>query len=99
MSLEPVSSTTRWRSRKADEIVWFDISPDFVAFHRPSGKTHFLNAAGKLMLTDTLLEPADLPSILGTTSSEMGDEAFITLRNQMKVMLEHFETLGLVERV
>ncbi len=99
MSAKPVSSANRWRSRAPDEIVWFDIAPDFVAFHRPSGKTHFLNAASKLLLTDTLIEPANLPSILGAISSGSVDETVEDYQQQMIVMLEHFESLGLVERV
>ena len=99
MSAKPVSSANRWRSRAPDEIVWFDIAPDFVAFHRPSGKTHFFNAASKLLLTDTLLESADLPSILAAISSGSMDEMAEDFRQQMIVMLEHFESLGLVEQV
>ena len=99
MSAKPVSSANSWRSRAPHEIVWFDIAPDFVAFHRPSGKTHFLNAASKLLLTDTLIESANLPFILDAISAEPADERDEDFPQQMIAMLEHFESLGLVEKV
>ena len=36
---EPV----RWRSPPSDSIAWVSWGEDCVAFHRPSGMTHFLN--------------------------------------------------------
>ncbi len=98
MSTEPVSCVTSWRSRVPAEISWFDIPPDFVAFHRPSGKTHFLNESSKVLLTDILIEPKDLTAILAAFSTEVADETADRYVEQMKAMLTHLEDLGLIEQ-
>jgi PqqD family protein of HPr-rel-A system len=94
----PVSSITRWRSRAPADVVWFDIPPDFIAFHRPSGKTHFLNEASKVLLTELLAEPKELAEILNVfpiVAEEGGDN----LRaDKMQDLLVHLEALGLIER-
>jgi hypothetical protein len=95
---EPVSDVIKWRSRAPAEVIWFDVPPDFIAFHRPSGKTHFLNAASKVLLTELLTLPSDFGEILEVfPSDEDGNEAHrhdIGMRN----LLAHLEALGLIER-
>ena len=46
-----------WRARAADEVVWLALDEDHVLYHRPSGKTHFLNDASKRLLRDVLTVP------------------------------------------
>lgn len=99
LSTEPESSSLSWRSRPQDRIVWAFFDNDFVAFHRPSGKTHFLNAASYLLLNDVLGEARDLPYILGVFDSDetpRDDEAYAS---EMLSLLHRLETLGLIERV
>ena len=98
MLTEPVTSATRWRSRAPAEIVWFDVPPDFIAFHRPSGKTHFLNEASKVLLTDVLAEPRDLREVLDVFSSDAADNIADEYAERMQSMLAHLEDLGLIER-
>ena len=93
------SSSSRWRSRPQDEIVWVRFGKDFVAFHRPSGKTHFLNTASKILLTDILVEPKDLASILEEFASQATDDSADAYLEQMQAMLDRIENLGLIERV
>ena len=88
-----------WRARSPDEIVWAHFDEDYVAFHRPSGKTHFLNAASHLLICEILTEARDLDAIAGefVMDEDGGDPAAHIA--QMRSMLDHLENLGLVERV
>ena len=94
MLTEPVSGVTRWRSTAPADIVWFDVPPDFIAFHRPSGKTHFLNEASKLLLNKLLSEPKDLAEILDVFPSNKARRHV----EQMRDLLVHLEGLGLIKR-
>ena len=97
MLSEPVSNVVKWCSRSSAEVVWFDAPPDFIAFHRPSGKTHFLNEASKVLLTELLTVPRDLGEILEAFSPNDDDEARRHVL-PMQDLLTHLEALGLIER-
>ncbi len=98
MSAEPVSDVIKWRSRSSAEIDWFDVPPDFIAFHRPSGKTHFLNAASKVLLTELLTLPRDIGEILEVFPSDEDDDEAHRHIIGMQKLLAHLEALGLIER-
>ena len=88
-----------WRSRPPEEIVWAVFGNDYVAYHRPSGKTHFLNAASQLLIRDILTEPTALSAIADEFASEITDSHADAYLEQMRAMLDRLEHLGLVERV
>ena len=79
-----------------DDIVWVSFGEDFVVFHRPSGKTHFLNEASKFLLTELLLDARDFPSILEAFASDDSEDHSEEYVRQMKSMLARLEDLGLV---
>ena len=99
MSSQQESSPPRWRSRSPDEIVWAVFGDDYVAYHRPSGKTHFLNAASQLLIRDILSEPTTFSEIADEFASEATDVHADAYLEQMRAMLDRLEHLGLVERV
>ena len=98
MSSESGSNATRWLGCADDNVVWLDFAPDFVAYHRPSGRTHFLNESSKALLTEILAEPKDLNTILAVFSPAVADSMVDTYVEHMQAMLEHLEGLGLIER-
>jgi PqqD family protein of HPr-rel-A system len=89
----------RWRARSPDEIVWAHFDEDYVAFHRPSGKTHFLNAASHLLVCEILTDARDLDAIVSEFVADEHDGGPTAFVAQMRTMLDHLENLGLVERV
>ena len=99
MSSQQVSSPPIWRSRSPDEIVWAIFGNDYVAYHRPSGKTHFLNSASQQLICDILTEPTALSVIADEFASDVTDSHADTYLEHMKAMLDRLEHLGLVERV
>ena len=72
---------------------------DYVAYHRPSGKTHFLNAASQLLICNILTEPTALSAIAEEFAPDVTDDHADAYLEQMKAMLDRLEHLGLVERV
>lgn len=86
-----------WRSN-AEDCVWAHYDDDYVVFHRPSGKTHFLNAAGYRLLTEILERPEGTTAIATRLASSGGSEPGTLDEEEVHAMLVRFEYLGLVDR-
>lgn len=92
----------RWCAAAQDEFVWAPFGPDHadpVLYHRPSGQTHFLNAAGALLLQHILREPKDVVAAareLRAAQASPIDEG--ELREHVAQLMLRFEELGLVSR-
>lgn len=87
----------RWRSCPQDECIWVPFDDEFVVFHKPSGKTHFLNAASEVLIREVLDEPRDFSDVLEFFGSEVAGEDASAYRKQMKEMLSRLEHLGLIK--
>jgi PqqD family protein of HPr-rel-A system len=88
----------RWRGGRADELVWAELGDDFVVYHRPSGRTHFFNAATATLLKHVLVEPRSAVAAadeLAAREEAVGDAGFFAA---VEASLAHLEHLGLVER-
>lgn len=63
--MPPVSTTPtseaalqpRYRTAAAALLIWAEFDGSYVLFHRPSGKTHFLNESSAFLLLQVLQEP------------------------------------------
>lgn len=98
MSRAESNAPVLWRASPVEEIAWVQFDDEYVAYHRPSGKTHFLNAATHRLLTDLLVEPARLATVAaafaaGSSASPVGD-----VEKELRATLSHLESLGLVAR-
>jgi len=92
-----LSDASEWRSNAAD-CVWVGYGDNYVVFHRPSGKTHFLNAAGYRLLTEILDRPYRTSAIAARLASAGSGEPEALDREEVYAMLARFEYLGLVDR-
>lgn len=99
LSTKQDSSAIKWRSRRSDQIAWAIFAQDYIAFHRPSGKTHFLNEASYLLICEVLAEPRSLDTIIREFVSVEDEANPVPLASQMRAMLDHLEDFGLVERL
>ena len=96
------ASSPRWRSRPDDELAWLQLEDDFVAFHRPSGKTHFLNAASHELIRDVLAAPRSIEEIAAAILK--GEEALDVDEGtgefvaRLEDLVFRLEQLGLIER-
>lgn len=90
---------TKWQSPPPEAIAWLDLGVDHVAFHRASGKTHFLNASSKRLITQLLRDPMGLADIVEAFGVADSDSESMAQMEKMHSMLDRFEQLGLVERL
>lgn len=89
-----------WRASKSDDVLWASFEDDeHIVFHRPSSKTHFLNAASATLLRHVLSVPVSgqqAAQLLAEAQRVALDEKFVAAVDES---LHHLEYLGLVERV
>ncbi len=89
----------RWKSADAVDCLWAGWDGNFVLFHRPSGRTHFVNAATALLLQRVLASPRDAASAsLELTAAQHAGHSPEFLRH-VEDLLVRLEDLGLVTRV
>lgn len=93
--------TLGWRSAAAADCVWADWDGDYVLFHRPSGRTHFVNAATAVLLQHVLAEPKNVEdaSLELAASWPDGYSHSPALRRHVEELLVRLEELALVTRV
>ncbi|HEY0877897.1 MAG TPA: hypothetical protein VGE10_05545 [Zeimonas sp.] len=87
----------RWRIRSSDHFAWAHAPSGHVLYHRPSGRTHFLNTGAWLLLGGCLDEARDARGAalaLSTRQNTSPDPRFIA---HVADLLRHLERLGLVE--
>jgi len=90
---------SRWLSTGPDDLVWAAWGHDHIAYHRPSGKTHFLNASSRYLITELLCEPLALDEVVEAFApAEIeGEQSAQTTR--LCAMLERLEHLGFVRQL
>lgn len=75
---------------------WDDLS---VLYHRPSGKTHFINASTAFLLECLAEAPAGVESAAMALAAAQSRVADDELRSEVSDTLLRLEELGLIERV
>jgi PqqD family protein of HPr-rel-A system len=98
MSASPRAVPDKWSAGPAANLAWAEFDDAFIVYHRPSGKTHFLNSATMQLLTRVLTSPHTASTAaerLAADQDAVGDEAFFAAVAESLRYLEH---LGLVER-
>lgn len=98
MSDATAGVTTHWRARPAHEFVSSQLGDDYAVYHRPSGRTHFLNAAAADLLERVLLQPrtaAAAAAELAAGEGAPGSAEFVAV---VAESLSRLEYLGLIER-
>ena len=89
----------KWRSPAADRIVWTRWDGDqFIAYHRPSGITHYLNAAAAALITELLVEPMDASAVARAFQPAQRESDWDEHLEEIVAMLLHLEHLGLIRR-
>ena len=90
---------TRWQARPLDDVVWVEWGHDHVAYHRPSGATHFLNASSKILITEILSCPKEADEVTKAFGTETDSPDWSARSEEMRAMLEQLEHLGFIERL
>ena len=88
-----------WRASKTDDLVWAAYEDDeHVVFHRPSGKTHFVNAVTATLLKVVLSSPTSASAAVQQLADAQGVAVEGEFAAAVNKSLHHLEYLGLVER-
>jgi PqqD family protein of HPr-rel-A system len=95
---EPFDTASRWRTCDPQQILWAEFDDEFVIYHAPSGKTHFLNSGSGYLLRNLLERPHTLSEIVLQFSPEGEREDHSSRDGVIADTLLYFEELGLVER-
>jgi len=94
---EPHSSVDQtWCVPGTNDILWAEWDGDFIAFHRPSGKTHLLNAASQALLSRILVAPKTTHDILRELASGDSGAHEASLVAAIDDLLARLEELGLI---
>lgn len=83
----------QWQAAPPESLDWASWGGEHVLYHRPSGKTHLLNAASVRLLTVILLAPRSLSEI----ETELAGGGIAQDGAEVLGMLLRLEELGLVE--
>jgi PqqD family protein of HPr-rel-A system len=88
----------RWIAADPASLLWAEWDGQYVLFHRPAGRTHVVNDATWLLLSEVLREPHDL----ATTTLDFARARELPLDEDLRTyvagLLLHLEELGLVVR-
>lgn len=96
-STTPTSEPT-WRRADAAACAWTDWGTEpGVIYHRPSGKTHFVNASTVFLLEQLLAGPATHEAATQALAEALGRAADDALRDDVAGTLFRLEELGLIE--
>lgn len=75
------ASSRQWRAVDSDRYIVAGHNGEYAVYHRPSGKTHFLNEAGLALITEILAEPRTVESaarmLAGCNDDEDCEHEFI----------------------
>jgi PqqD family protein of HPr-rel-A system len=87
-----------WRAVPAPDLIWAEVDGQFVAYHRASGKTHFLNAPAAALLRSVLVAPKTAATATEELAAMQGAHTDASFNAAVSQLLGHLEHLGLVEQ-
>jgi PqqD family protein of HPr-rel-A system len=94
----PSQLPARWRAGPSGDLAWAELDGDFVVYHRPSGKTHFLNPATASLLQDVLTQWCSAPEAAAALADRQGAAVDDVFSKGVAEALLRLEYAGLVER-
>ena len=95
--MAPNTETVSWQACPNDDLLWAPFSGSAAVYHRPSGKTHFLNAASVYLVGTLLQKPVSTADVLSLMNLDTaGDDG--SDDDELVATLERLEILGLVRR-
>lgn len=88
----------RWSSVDPDQLLWNGWNDEYVVFHRPSGRTHFLNAASAVLVRELLVSPKTSEDVVQSFPPPDLPSDPNAYHDEILALLERLEHLGLIER-
>jgi PqqD family protein of HPr-rel-A system len=88
----------RWVAASAADLRWCSWDGACAVYHRPSGKTHFVNDATRRLLEDVLALPLPTADVAGQLARAQGVAETEEFRAHVWGLLVRLEELALIER-
>lgn len=89
----------RWIAVEPDDLLWVHFDDGAAVYHRPSGRTHFLNAASVVLLQGLSEAPAATAEAASWLASGVAPQSGPPLLERVEKILGRYENLGLVRRL
>ena len=86
----------RWRNSKQDDLLWAEWDNEFIVYHKPSGKTHLVNALSRQLIAQILTTPLTTDEIARTLATELCIECSEQHVANIAGLLDRLDELGLV---
>lgn len=93
------TSARLWRSVDPDQLLWNGWDDEHVVYHRPSGRTHFLNAASAALVQYFLVEPRSTQAVAMSFPPPDGPADSPEHHEEIALLLARLEHLGMIERI
>jgi PqqD family protein of HPr-rel-A system len=91
-----VGDPRRYRTADGTQLVWAELDGDFALYHRPSGKTHFLNVSSAYLLLTVLQQPRTVAEAAALLLEQQVDPVTDTQSEYLDDLLRRFAELGIV---
>lgn|GEM_PF-1373343 len=87
-----------WLAASSQDLLWFETKGSFVLFHRPSGKTHFVNGQMAELLRTVLAVPRSAAEAARCLLAQQGlpDDEALGLESYVEQLILQLDELGLV---
>lgn len=89
---EAAAAPPVWQAAESGSLDWASWDGEHVLYHRPSGRTHLVNAATYELITAVLVSPRTLPEV----EQELARRGLAAEGEEALGMLLRLEELGLV---
>jgi len=86
----------RWCNSKQEDLLWAEWDNEFIVYHKPSGKTHLVNALSRELIEQILTTPLSTDEIAGTLATELGIECTELHVANIAGLLKRLDELGLI---
>jgi PqqD family protein of HPr-rel-A system len=87
----------RWQAAALADLCWAQFGDQWAVYHRPSGKTHFVNAATARLLRELLTRPHTVNEVLPELLAAASPTEHAEIRVTAGELLLRLEELGLVD--
>jgi PqqD family protein of HPr-rel-A system len=86
------------RSASSNDLLWATWNDEHAVFHRPSGKTHFLNDTGARLIQEILTKPKSVDDAArALAGASVGDDCDAEFIQQVDETMQRLEQIGLIE--
>jgi PqqD family protein of HPr-rel-A system len=96
--MKKVGEPRLWKATAPCDLLWAEFDGEYVVYHLPSGKTHFVNSATAMLIRQVLTVPLDAVAAAEDLAQRENATVEASFLSSVAASLEQLEHLGLVRR-